>query len=327
MKGKCSGEAVVGALVSNSATFAGKTKFAQEKYIRKKQQKHVQQVTLLEPTVMTLCETYLKQSRPKMCGLRFDYLSSLLCHADVRSDARLLVLDCACGLVVGAIAQRLAGTGRAFRVFSGSCPDKGLLELDLGPTKSVVKTLPMDVLQSQEPLAHEWLRLPEALVESATEEDKARFQARSARINDRRADFHDFQLRPIHAVVAVAGEEDAELVADAVALGLAHLRPGGRIVVFGQQIQPLAKRQGAMRSDGRFVDVRLIQLFTREYQVLPQRTHPVMTMDALLCDGFLLSATTVKAAPPGSDAAGDGDSGRGSSGEARGGRSKRRRTR
>merc|ERR1712050_128516 len=77
------GEQVVEALASNSSTFATKTKFAREKYIKKKQQKHVQQVTILKPSAMELCETYLKQSRAKMCNLRFDYLSSILSQADV----------------------------------------------------------------------------------------------------------------------------------------------------------------------------------------------------------------------------------------------------
>eukprot|EP00913_Durusdinium_trenchii_P027306 g25617.t1 len=85
LKQKCSGEEVVEALASNSSTFASKTKFAQEPYLKKKAQKHVQQVTLLRPSVMELCETYYKQSRSKVCGLRFDYLSSLLCQADART--------------------------------------------------------------------------------------------------------------------------------------------------------------------------------------------------------------------------------------------------
>merc|ERR1712061_162724 len=94
-------------------------------------------------------------------------------------------------------------------------------------------------------------------------------------------------------VIIVAGDEDTALAADALALGLARLGPSGRLVMFGQHMQPLAARQGAMRADSGFVDVRLTQLFTREYQVLPQRTHPIMSAEAMLSDGFLLAATKV----------------------------------
>lgn len=294
LKGKCSGEDVVAAIASSSATFASKTKFSQEKYLRKKQRKHVQQVVVLRPSVMELCEAYLKNSRQKMSGLRFDYLSSILCQADIRHGARIFILDCAQGLVTGAIAQRLAGSGRIFRTFMGGCSDKGLLELDLGEHRKVVQSLPLDVLQSPDPCNHEWVRgQPWTTDQPETDEDRARREARQARVELRRGLLQDFEDRHVDAVVIVAGDEEAELAAEATELGLAHLSPGGRLVVFGQHLQPMAARQGALRSSGQFVDVRLTQLFTREFQVLPQRTHPHMAAEVNLCEGFLLAASKV----------------------------------
>jgi len=296
LKGRCTGEELVDALASNSSTFATKTKFSQEKYIRKKQQKHVQQVTILRPTVMELCETYMKQSRGKMCGLRFDYLSSVLANADVRSGGRYFAFDCACGLVVASMAQRLSGAGRVFRAFRGNCPEKALAELDLGTARETVRPVPLEVLQSAEPWAQEWLRPPEVAEDAAKatgEEALVRMEARTERARRRATDLRDLQARPVDAVVVVAGDDDAEAAAEAVDVGLAHLAPSGRLVVYGPHLQPLAARQSAMRAGGIFVDVRLTQLFTREYQVLPQRTHPHMSAEAQLCEGFLLTATKV----------------------------------
>merc|ERR1712000_297511 len=105
--------------------------------------RHLQQVTLLRPTVMELCESNLKHSRQKACGLRFDNLSAILCQADVRTAGRYLVLDCAQGLVVGAIAQRLAGAGRVYRAFSGGCSDKSVIELDLGEAQQTIRPIPL----------------------------------------------------------------------------------------------------------------------------------------------------------------------------------------
>lgn len=300
LKGRCSGEEVVEALASNSATFATKTKFAQEKYLKKKQQKHVQQVTLLRPSVMELCETYMKQSRNKICGLRFDYLSSILCQADVRPGGRYLVLDSACSLIVGAMAQQMAGLGEVHRVYRGGYPEKSLQELDLGPWRATVWPLPVEVLQSSDPWSHEWLRQPadgigadgDAVV-AASEEERARIASRQERARTRRQHMTDLEARPVDALIVVAGDEDADLVVEVLELGLPRLASGGRLVVYGQHLQPLAARQGALRASGDFVDVRLHQLFTREYQVLPMRTHPIMTADAMLCEGFILSATKI----------------------------------
>merc|ERR1719323_1630323 len=101
-------------------------------------------------------------------------------------------------------------------------------------------------------------------------------EARAEKLRRRREDVRDLEARPVDGVVVVAGDEDAALAAEALDAFLARLGPGGRLVAYGQHLQPLAARQGAMRTGGGFVDVRLVQLFTREYQVLPQRTHPIM---------------------------------------------------
>ncbi|CAE8644903.1 unnamed protein product [Polarella glacialis] len=299
LKGKLGGQEVVDALASSSTTFASKTKFAQEKYLKKKAQKHVQQVVLLRPTVMELCETYMKQSRNKVCGLRFDYLSSLLCHADVRSGARYFLLDCAAGLVTGAMAQQLAGCGEIFRVFRGGCPEKALAELDMVEAdRKTVRQLPLEVLLSADPLSLEWLKDPfegqPAVPDAEIEAQMAlRYEARLNRTKQRRADLEALKARPVDGLIIVAGDEDPDLASEALQTGLAMLIPGGRVVVYGQHLQPVAALQGSWRASGQFVDVRLEQLFTREYQVLPQRTHPHMAAESQLCEGYILSASKV----------------------------------
>jgi len=297
LKQKHSGEQVVEAIASNSSTFESKTKFAQEKYLKKKNVKHLQQITVLRPTVMELCETYMQQSRLKMCGLRFDYLSSILCQADLQSHGRYFVVDCACGLVVAAMAQQLCGLGHIFRGYSRGCPDKGLAELDIGDARRAVHSLPLEALRSSDPWSHEWFQPSResaaSQVAEAPEEKRALIESKAMRAQHRRESLQELLAQPVDAVVVVTGEEDVELTAEAVEVGLAHLGPGGRLVMYGQLLQPLAARQGELRANDGFIDVRLIQLLTREYQVLPMRTHPHMSAEAQLTDGFLLSATKV----------------------------------
>ncbi|CAE7767254.1 Trmt6, partial [Symbiodinium pilosum] len=294
LKKTCDGEAVVEALASNSATFASKTKFAQEKYLKKKAQKHVQQVTLLRPTVMELCETYYRQSRGKVCGLRYDYLSSLLCHADVRSGARFLVLDNAAGLVIGAMAVQLGGFGEIFRVFRGGCPEKGLIELDLSEAeKATVRPVALEALQSSDWSNCEWLRVSQGDEAPSDPAVASRQEARAARVRQRREAVEALQATRVDGLLIVAGDDDAELAAEVLEIGLERLAPGGRVAMFGHHLQPLAALQGTWRCSNNFVDVRLEQLFTREYQVLPARTHPHMVAEAQLCEGFILSGSKV----------------------------------
>lgn len=324
LKKRCSGEEVIAAIAASSSTFAAKTKFSQEKYLKKKQAKHIQQVLLLKPTVMELCETYMKISRSKVCGLRFDYISSILCQGDVHSGGRYLVLDCAMGLITGAMASQLGGVGRIFRVFSGGCSDKALQELDLGDRAAVVHQLPLDVLQGPDPLVHEWACLPSTAVDASKSSqgadaqeksaaDAARMESRVQRAQQRRGLLQDFLGGVgLDAAILVAGEGDEldSVSVGVLALASQRLVPGGRLVIFGHHLQPMAEQQGAMRTSGNWVDVRLTQLFTREYQVLPQRTHPHMAQDVMHCEGFLLVGTRVVDIPTdAADIAGaDGDS-------------------
>lgn len=305
LKSTVSGELVVEALATNSTSFASKTKFAQEKYLKKKERKHVQQVSLLRPGLLELCETYTQQCKAKVCGLRFDYLSSLVCQADVRRGKRYAVLDCACGLVMAAMARQMGGEGQIFRLFRGGCPDRALVELDdLGSThRAVVRQLPIEVLASQEPRSHSWLQpLPPkaeasdaaASTETGPGEDAVKPATPGLeRWKQRLQALESLLSQPVDALILVAGEDEAELVSEASEVGLRHLGAGGRLIQFGQQLQPLAAQQGVLRASGSFVDVRLHQLFTREYQVLPMRTHPKMGQDAHLSEGFILSATKV----------------------------------
>ena len=50
------GEEIVAALAEGSATFQGKTQFAQAKYKKKKQKKYTVNVTVQRPTARSLCE-------------------------------------------------------------------------------------------------------------------------------------------------------------------------------------------------------------------------------------------------------------------------------
>merc|ERR1719183_1006166 len=124
------------------------------------------------------------------------------------------------GLVAGAMAQQMAGSGKVFRVFAAGCSDKALLELDMdGACRTSVRQIPLDVLQGSDPLASAWASMPAALEASASEEDKKRHETRTARITERRADLRDVLDVGFDAVVVIAEEDNPDLANDALELG------------------------------------------------------------------------------------------------------------
>jgi tRNA (adenine-N(1)-)-methyltransferase non-catalytic subunit len=108
-----SGSAIVEKLVEGSATFESKTGFSKAKYIRKKMQKHVHTVRVLQPTAFNMVQVYYSKHLPRIHRMRFDSLARLLTSSNVSASARVLCVDGCGGLVAGAILERLAPTAPA----------------------------------------------------------------------------------------------------------------------------------------------------------------------------------------------------------------------
>ncbi|KAG4944742.1 hypothetical protein JHK85_049388 [Glycine max] len=102
------GNEIIEALIANSATFEKKTSFSQEKYRLKKQKKYAPKVLMRRPVARRF--------------LRVDTLSLLLSMGNVSSNSDILVVDMVGGLLTGAVAERLGGTGFVCNSYIGQAP-------------------------------------------------------------------------------------------------------------------------------------------------------------------------------------------------------------
>ncbi|XAR61666.1 hypothetical protein NMG60_11016148 [Bertholletia excelsa] len=116
------GDEIVEALISNSATFEKKTLFSQEKYRLKKQKKYAPKVLLRRPFTRSICEAYFKKYPSRIGFLRVDALSLLLSMANVCAHSDVLVVDMVGGILTGAVAERLGGTGYVCNAYLGDNP-------------------------------------------------------------------------------------------------------------------------------------------------------------------------------------------------------------
>lgn len=83
---------IIGKIVSNSSTFAAKTEFSQEKYVKKKEKKYYEYVQILKPSIVYLMEIYYRLSPIKVLGLRIDDLSQILYYSNVHSNGNYLFI-------------------------------------------------------------------------------------------------------------------------------------------------------------------------------------------------------------------------------------------
>ncbi|OMO87406.1 hypothetical protein CCACVL1_09048 [Corchorus capsularis] len=116
------GNEIVEALIANSTTFDKKTQFSQEKYRIKKQKKYAPRVLLRRPFSRSICEAYFKKYPARIGFLRVDALSLLLSMANVTANSDVLVVDWVGGLLTGAVAERLGGTGSVCNTYLGGKP-------------------------------------------------------------------------------------------------------------------------------------------------------------------------------------------------------------
>ena len=74
------------------------------------------------------------------------------------------------------------------------------------------------------------------------------------------------------------------------------MAPGGVVAFFAGDLVKLSQLQAFFRFNERneYTHVKLHEYFTREHQILPQRTHPVMKPAVPLMQGFVLAATRVQ---------------------------------
>ncbi|KAL5480044.1 hypothetical protein EMCRGX_G023661 [Ephydatia muelleri] len=116
------GQAIVESVVENSKSFAEKTIFAQEKYIRKKESRHVTTVTFLKPSTKLLCEMYYNRAPSKTCHLRLDTIAQILTQVNAHASSKLLLVETCQGLLAGALLERMGGFGNLIQVFYGDSP-------------------------------------------------------------------------------------------------------------------------------------------------------------------------------------------------------------
>lgn len=394
------GEEIVGKLVEQSETFKTKTEFSQEKYIKKKKKKHTVEFRVLEPNTSLLLETY-KQNPGRICNLRADSLSQLLCYSNAMSGSTVAVVESCQGLLVGAVMERMGGRGRVLHLYPGNdmnrqnvrCYnfDQDHMSMLHGFPLNKLAALENDTLFNQSDTQSVTPDIPDSaagLVTTAGENgarDTGSRQDRPAESGGEKGCDMDSQRTEVSSDEKVksngaeevessrtemqdevddaddgecggdgekasegsrggdtvtenrdtaqqkrkrsdAGESKAERDAKKQERGeklkeaasilqeksldsliiatrfdpaplmqrlLAYVAPSRCVAVFSQHKEPLVECYTQVREKGLGVQLKLSESWYREYQVLPSRTHPLMSMSGT--GGYLL--TFIRVAP------------------------------
>lgn len=125
------GKEIIGTLIENSKSFAAKTEYSQEKYIKKKERKYFRFLTIHKTSILSLHEVYFKRKYEKIGGLRMDALAQILSYSDVQSDGLHLLYSSGCqGLPAAAMLNRIGTNtnGYLINLHPGNMPQTTFIE-------------------------------------------------------------------------------------------------------------------------------------------------------------------------------------------------------
>ncbi|XP_037541264.1 tRNA (adenine(58)-N(1))-methyltransferase non-catalytic subunit TRM6 [Nematolebias whitei] len=321
------GQEIIKQLIENSSTFTNKTGYAQDKYIKKKKQKYENTVTILKPTSRILAMMYHGREPGKICHLRYDTLAQLLTLSNIHAGSKVLVFETCAGLVLGAVMERMGGYGSVIQMYPGGGPVRAGVE-SFGFPVHFHKTLhefPICHVNAllagsldttvKDPAAEEEQNQPEAeqqegspeeqRMETTAAEDAAPDQEelekekrKEVKVQEKKVKLEE-KRRKLAAAAALLEGRDADGLVIAsrfhpcpVLLGLIKfLSPSRPFVVYSQYKEPLIECYTKLKEQGGTVNLKLTDTWLRHYQVLPNRTHPLLLMSG--GGGYLLSGTTV----------------------------------
>lgn len=103
------GREIIARQIAEHEAFELKNAYSKAKYQKRKESKYLKYFTLLPPTMYNICKYQYENEPKKIRDLRPDSLAQLITLANIRPGSRVLVIDDAGGLVVGSLAERMAG--------------------------------------------------------------------------------------------------------------------------------------------------------------------------------------------------------------------------
>ncbi|GKV17862.1 hypothetical protein SLEP1_g28317 [Rubroshorea leprosula] len=316
------GNEIVEALIANSTTFEKKTQFSQEKYRRRKQKKYAPKVLLRRPFARSISEAYFKKYPVRIGFLRVDTLSLLLSMANIAPNSDVLVVDMIGGLLTGAVAERLGGTGFICNTYLGDTPYPmdivRIFNFSNEICQRILRCSLNDLHSAQNGTCDQKQQLEGGCMLESQSNEQISLSATAEEVqlssedglglasdNDLsavsktckapkagdKASKETIQLwkeNGFSSLIIAAPEVDVwSFVKDLLPL-LSYSAP---FAIYHQYLQPLATCMHNLQVEKMAIGLQISEPWLREYQVLPSRTHPCMQMSAT--GGYILSGTRI----------------------------------
>lgn len=307
-----SGEKIISALLANSRTFEDKTEESKEKYIRRKHAVHSTRIRVLRCCAQTIGEILWEKSNTagvSLGGLRYyDTMPHVLTHAGIHSGGRVLAWDDFNGYLLGCILERMGGRGELLAGFIGpTFPDFYFLQYFnfSAQQRAVLRRCDVTKLLSgasgEEQInsirAAEERRKGYIAAETKEEERRAKQEKFDEWLDKKKKDVEVY-TRQMETFRKLREEGADSLVVltkasskDVFMKLWPYLAAGRPFCMFSEYLEPVTQLREKLERESAAIGVRVIDLWFRKHQILPNRSHPLVMMNG--ASGYLLFGTKV----------------------------------
>ncbi|CAH1118617.1 unnamed protein product [Phaedon cochleariae] len=301
---------IVEQLISNSKTFSLRTGYSQEKYIKKKEKKYFEYIQIKKPSIRIMGQMFYRQDPTKTLGIRIDDLSQILTYANIHQEGNHLLYDSGTsGLMPAAITNSIGSqtTGCLIHMHPGNeCQKNGFVAMQF-PIEQAERCINVNLYSvlrcyyqqkdsfSDSSETKSDTNTDQNLENGAKNNEESEPTSKKARLeepnqkkswqldNERACKILD---QKVDSLIVTAKEHPVNIVK---AL-LPFLRGNRSLVVFSLLKEPLQDLYFYLKSRVDIVSIKLSNNFMRDYQVLPDRTHPEVNMNygGYILTGFKL---------------------------------------
>jgi len=296
------GQNIVERLLENSKTFQLKTEYAQEKYLKKKARKYCDYLTIFKPTIRLVTDVlYKQQNIPKTIALRFDTLAQILCRVNLDPGGKYLLYENGSqGLLQATLLNQLHDNGYLVHVFSLTGEQNALkavkaMNFSESKMKQMLTVSLDEILNTKNgdniPEEKDEEEVSNCLDDKKRKSDEAYTQVKKKHRSLTNTDGLNFlKSNKFDGLIVICREEPNEFVKTL----LPYLSLSRPFVVYSAYREMLVTMYAEFKMRRDIVFLRLTDNFMRYHQVLPNRTHPDVTMDD--GGGYLFSGLFVEGA-------------------------------
>lgn len=321
---------VIGKLVENSKSFAAKTEYSQEKYLKRKEKKYFEYVEIRRPSIRLIADVYWRLDADKVMGVRFDTLSQIISYSGVCGIGRFLLYESGTnGLLPAAFINSIGANTEAklVHMHPGNVAQKQAIQaMNFKPEQlercisvnlySVLRHFyqegkkkdvePCAKTDAEPTVEEEVLNNDNAVQQEngsqkrKTDSEDGGPEAKQPKLDEEKATAkkQPWELENAAAVELMKEKFDALVIIakehpyNIIKALLPFVKPSRPVVVFNTTKEILLECYMDLKSSANVTYLRITSNWMRNLQILPNRTHPDVVMSGN--SGYLLTGYTIR---------------------------------